>query len=109
MSRQEILDEPASALPQAAQFLAGYFHQDWVLDRSGWEEVVDDFIAESPRAVVVDAAAEIRGLLDAALTGEELARVLDEVGCSVDPSAYGLTAAGWLAAVLARFDGAAER
>jgi hypothetical protein len=104
MSRQEILDEPAAAAPQAAQFLAGYFHQDWVLDRDGWEDVVDDFVAESPRSVVSECAADLRGLLGAGLSEEELARVLDRLGCSVEPSAYGLTPSAWLTAVLTRLE-----
>jgi phenylalanyl-tRNA synthetase beta subunit len=106
MSRQTILDEPAAAAPQAAQFLAGYFHQDWVLDRGGWEEVVDDFVAESPPGVVSECAGDLRRLLGAGLSEEELARVLDRVGCSVEPSAYGLTPSAWLSAVLARLEGA---
>jgi phenylalanyl-tRNA synthetase beta subunit len=104
MSRQEILDEPSAVAPQAAQFLAAYFHQDWVLDRDGWEEVVDDFVAESPRRAVTGCAADLRALLGAGLNDEEVARVLEELGCSVEPSAYGLTPGAWLAAVLARLE-----
>jgi CdiI immunity protein len=104
MSRQEILDEPAAAAPQAAQFLAAYFHQDWVVDRDGWEEVVDEFVAESPRSVVAECAADLRRLLGAGLNDGELVRMLEQLGCSVDPSAYGLTAGAWLAALLARLE-----
>jgi CdiI immunity protein len=106
MSRREILDEPVSALPQAAQFLAGYFHQDWVVDHDEWEEVVDDFIAESPRSVVADCAAELRSLLDAGLSDDQLARLLEALGGSVDSSAYGISVGKWLEAVLARLDAA---
>ena len=49
MSRQDILDDPVIAYPQLEQFLGAYFHQDWGLDRDGWEPVVDDFVAKSPR------------------------------------------------------------
>jgi CdiI immunity protein len=104
MSRQQLIDEPGEAVPEAAQLLAGYFHQDWVLDSRRWEDVVDGFVAESPRSAVMGAAADLRTLLAAGLGEVELAGVLDRLGASVDPAADGLTAAGWLEAVLARLD-----
>lgn len=104
MSRQAILDDPASACPQLRQFLGGYFHQDWVADRRRWEEVVDDFVAESPHSAVVECAAEVRDLLAGGFTEGELAAVLDRLGCSVDPSAVHLRTDEWLRAVLSRLD-----
>ncbi len=107
MSRAEILAAPSSAFPESAQFLGGYFHQDWVVDREGWQEVVDDYVTETPDAVVAACAAEVRALLNAGLSDDDLGRVLAGFGCSVDPSAFGLTAATWLAAVRARLEAAA--
>jgi hypothetical protein len=104
MSRQQLIDEPAEALPEAAQLLAGYFHQDWVLDGGRWEDVVDGFVAESPGSAVVGATADLRTLLAAGFGDVELAGVLDRLGASVDPAADGLTATGWLEAVLARLE-----
>lgn len=100
MSRQEILDAPASAFPQLRQFLGGYFHQDWVIEHGTWEEVVGDFIVESPRHAVLESAAELRDLLAAELTDSELATVLERLGCSVDPSALHLSTGEWLREVL---------
>jgi CdiI immunity protein len=107
MSRQEMLEDPASAFPQLGQFLGGYFHQDWVIDRHRWEEVVDDFIAESPRSLVLECAAELRDLLAAGFTDTELTGVLERLGGSVDPSAMQLRADEWLQAMLGRFTTAA--
>jgi hypothetical protein len=106
MSRQEILDDPAAACPQLRQFLGGYFHQDWVVDRQRWEEVVDDFIAESPRRAVMECAAELRDLLAADFNDGELATVLERLGCSVDPSAFRQRAGEWLHQVLERLNSA---
>ena len=72
------------------------------MDRRGWETVVDDFVAESPGSVVVDTADELRDLLAAGFSGAQLGAVLDGLGGSVVPSAFGMTATAWLAAVLQR-------
>jgi CdiI immunity protein len=102
MSRQEILDAPASAFPQLRQFLGGYFHQDWVVEHATWEEVVDDFIADSPRHAVLECASELRDLLAAEFSDGELAIVLERLGCSVDASALDLRTGEWLRLVLER-------
>jgi CdiI immunity protein len=102
MSRQAILDNPASALPQLRQFLGGYFHQDWMVDRRLWTEVVEDFIVESPRSAVLECASELRDLLAADFDETELATVLERLGCSVDPSALHLRTDEWLREVLER-------
>jgi CdiI immunity protein len=107
MSRQEMLDDPASAFPQLGQFLGGYFHQDWVVDRHRWEEVVDDFIAESPTSLVLACAAEVRDLLAAGFTDTELTGLLERLGGSVDPAAVELSADEWLQAMLGRLTDAA--
>ena len=107
MSRQEMLDDPASAFPQLAQFLGGYFHQDWVVDRHRWEEVVDDFIAESPRSLVLACAAELRDLLAMGFTDTELTGLLERLGGSVDAAAVELHADELLQAMLGRLTAAA--
>lgn len=99
MSRQQILDDPASAFPQLRQFLGGYFHQDWVVERDDWQDIVRDYVSESPRSAVTECAAELRGLLDAGLVEAELGIVLERLGGSVEPSALGQTTEEWLRAV----------
>jgi CdiI immunity protein len=102
MSRQHILDDPASTCPQLQQFLAGYFHQDWALDRDRWEPVVDEFVSESPHSVVVETADELSEVLNAHLTDPELTAVLDSLGASVSPGGFALTPTAWMEAVLHR-------
>ncbi len=102
MSRQEILDDPASACPNLGQFLGAYFHQDWGEDGARWETVADEFVTESPSSVVAATATELAGVLAAALTDAELAGVLRELGANVVPGAFDMTATTWLAAVLQR-------
>ncbi len=102
MSRQDIINDPVRAYPQLEQFLGAYFHQDWGKERDGWEAVVDDFVADSPGSVVTSAAEEGRDLLTAGFSDAELADVLDGLGGSVVPTAFGLTPSAWLAAVLER-------
>ncbi len=108
MSRQEILDDPAAACPELRQFLGGYFHQDWVVDRQRWEEVVDDFIAESPRGVVVECAAELGGVLAEGFDEGELAAILERLGGSIDPAAHRLSTDDWLHDVLQRLSAPGE-
>ncbi len=107
MSRQEMLEDPAAAFPQLGQFLGGYFHQDWVVDRDRWEEVVDDFVVESPHSLVVECAAELRDLIAAGFTDTELTGMLERLGGMVDPSAAHMRAQGWLQAVLTQLTAAA--
>jgi hypothetical protein len=104
MSRQQILDDPASACPQLRQFLGGYFHQDWVVERDDWQEIVRDYVSESPRSAVMECAAELRDVLAAGLGEAELGIVLEQLGGSVDPSALGQTTEEWLRAVQERLE-----
>ena len=94
-----------AAVPQLAQLLGAYFHQDWVVDATTWQEVVDDYVLEVPGGAEA-CAAEIARVLDRGLAEDELARVMRRLGCSVDPAAYGQTPAQWLEAVKARLEAA---
>jgi hypothetical protein len=102
MSRQEMLDDPGARYPQLRQFLGGYFHQDWPLDSGRWEDVADDFVAESTRSSVAQTADELRSLLAQRFSDEETEAVLEGLGCNVDPAAFHLGARAWLEAVQGR-------
>lgn len=102
MSRQEMLDDPGSVYSRLRQFLGGYFHQDWPVDSARWEDVADDFIAESTRSDVAETAAELGSLLAEGLSDQEAEAVLEGLGCNVNPAAFGLGAGSWLAALRAR-------
>jgi hypothetical protein len=104
MSRQEILDDPGASYPQLRQFLGGYFHQDWPLDSARWEDVADEFVAESTRSSVAQTADELRGLLAEGLSDDELESVVEGLGGNVNTAAFQLGAGAWLAALQARID-----
>lgn len=104
MPGHESAHHPATAYPHLDQLLAAYFHQDWALDGARWEDVVDLFAAESAPGVVAQSRAELARLTAAGFTDRELTRLLAQLGSSVDPAAWGLTPAQWLAAVGARLD-----
>ncbi|MEO8897683.1 MAG: contact-dependent growth inhibition system immunity protein [Candidatus Dormibacter sp.] len=102
MSRQEMLDDPGASYPQLRQFLGGYFHQDWPLDSVRWQDVADDFVAESTRSSVAQTADELASLLADGFSDEETEAVLEALGCSVNPAAFHLGARAWLAALQSR-------
>lgn len=104
MSREDILDDPASACPHLHQFLGAYFHQDWVAQREDWQGVVDDFVVESSRGDVADCADEIRGLLARGFSDSDLSAIAQRLGASVAPAALRLSTTGWLEAVLRQLD-----
>lgn len=100
--QHQAVGDPASEFPELYQFLGGWFHQDWPLDHTGWQPVVDEFVAESAEATVRECVDEIATLLGAGVDDAELTATMHRLGASVDPSAFDMTAASWLAAVRAR-------
>jgi hypothetical protein len=102
MSRQEMLDDPGASYPQLRQFLGAYFHQDWPLDSGRWEDVADEFVAESTRSSVLETAAELRSLLAESLSDEQIEAVLEGLGCNVNPAAFQLGPGQWLHELEAR-------
>lgn len=102
MSRQEMVDDPGASYPQLRQFLGGYFHQDWPLESGRWEDVADDFVAESTRSAVAQTADELRSLLAEGFSDEETEAVLEGLGCNVDPAAFQLGPGAWLEALRTR-------
>ena len=103
MSQHTELDYLASAYPHLQQFFGGYFHQDWTQDSDdSWEGVVDGFIADSTSESVDSAVAELTALLGTGLDSTQLRRLLDQWDCNVDPTAWSMSPAVWLEAVLAR-------
>jgi hypothetical protein len=102
MSRQEMLDDPGASYPHLRQFLGGYFHQDWPLDSARWEDVADEFVADSPRSSVAETADELRAVLAQRLSDEETEGLLEGLGCNVNPAAFHLGAGAWLEALETR-------
>lgn len=77
------------------QFFGGYFHQDWDVDASSWEEVVAMFVrASSAEEVRALREALVAWLEGAARVGQ--ASLFTELGCYYDPAADGLTEREWV-------------
>jgi hypothetical protein len=79
-----------------SNFLAGYFHEDWTLESSSADEVIEKFVhdgdAETPHAV----AAEIDQLLQTKKSDSELKQILRSLGSAYNFEANGFSASGWL-------------
>ena len=77
-------------------FLAGYFHQDWTLESSSADEVIEKFIhdgdADSNHAVV----REIDQLLKTKTSESALEEALQGLGSAYNYEADGFSASGWL-------------
>lgn len=102
MSHPEILDDPGARYPHLEQFLGGYFHEDWPVTHARWEDCVDEFAAESGAAAVAAVTRELDAVLGHGFEDAQVAALLDGLGCSVEPAAFGLRASAWLDAVRTR-------
>lgn len=90
------------AYPAAAQFFAGYLHQDWPEESGSWEAAAGLFIARESRAQVAAAAADVTRLLNAYATDADLVQVLDAFGNAYDPTPDGVSVRDWLRVLLDR-------
>ena len=65
--------------------MKAYFHEDWPLHQSSWQDVVDAFLTDDPVTVraVPD---EIDALLSDPRTSNDLADEMAALGCSYDPA-----------------------
>lgn len=91
-----------SDFPTLDNFLAAYFHQDWMLDHDSARAVVDDYADGESEATV----GRLRGELDALLASDadeaRLAALLRDNGCEYDPARDGLGYRQWLESVRAQ-------
>lgn len=94
-----------SEFPALDNFLAAYFHQDWMLDHDTADAVVDDYARGESEATV----ARLRDELDALLARDPdeagLATLLRDNGCEFDPTRDGIGYRDWLRAVRERLPG----
>ena len=94
-----------SDYPALENFLAAYFHQDWALEQSTPEAVVDYFRdSESPEQVAATRE-DLARLLARDLDDDALGDAARRLGCEYDPTRDGGTWRGWLQDVQARLDG----
>lgn len=68
--------------PELQQFLAGYFNQDWAEDHKNAIDVVRFFISETPTDAIEEVQAELKKLILAPKTEQELQDFLfKDLGC----------------------------
>lgn len=69
--------------PELQQFLAGYFHQDWVDDYKNADEVIASFISESDRETITNVKQELNKLMLAEQSEQEIQDFLFYgIGCN---------------------------
>lgn len=89
-------------------WLLGQFYAEWDYTFDAWEDLVDDWAANSSAERRAAAAAQLDDLLRAAGSEDELDHELDRLGCEYyaaeDPGGY----RGWLTAVRDRLVGGAN-
>ena len=90
-------------LPALYQLFGGYFHQDWKLEYSTWQDAVAAFSQEAPAHLREDATAEIARVLAAGVSDADTATLLYPVlQCNFVPAAAGMTPREWLRAIAER-------
>ena len=87
------------------QFFSGYFHQDWRISGSTWQQVVDTFVNENPQHNIKAVHDELRRWLGAVADDRELAWKLTSVfACDYDPVPGGQSVREWLKELLRRLE-----
>jgi hypothetical protein len=82
------------------QFFAGYFHQDWDLDDSSWEDVVRRFKADVAGEAGIVAELIRKELLSLDRSDQELSELIwNNYGCYYRPQGGGTTMKEWLTQV----------
>ena len=90
---------------ECIQLLGGYFHQDWTDEFRSDDEAVKAMLKAEPMDMFVQASGELRALLAAEFSEQDLANILtDTIGCYFAPAAVGLTYRQWLESVLKLWD-----
>ncbi|HAT14602.1 MAG TPA: hypothetical protein DCS91_14470 [Microcoleaceae bacterium UBA11344] len=86
--------------PNLTQFFSSYFHQDWPLEASSANEVVENYRhSESPESIEA-ALAELNKLLEMSIAPADLETfILEELGCYYNPEADNQTVTEWLHSV----------
>ena len=88
-----------SDYPALENFLAAYFHQDWALEQSTPEAVVDYFRdSESPEQVAATRD-NLARLLAGDFDDEALGALARRLGCEYDPTRDGRPWRSWLEGV----------
>jgi hypothetical protein len=86
--------------PYLWTLLAGYFHEDWDLDASDWQGVVEHYRSHALQNEVTGLRYDVARILDAFRAEMQLERiVLRDMGCQYDPRP-GYSVRSWLKAIV---------
>jgi hypothetical protein len=80
------------------QFFGGYFHEDWKLDASDWQSVVQNFLRDCSPERVRAVATQLGMLLSMNLDEERLGEMVLDMGVSHYPP-QSMTYYEWLSAI----------
>ncbi|WP_460136953.1 contact-dependent growth inhibition system immunity protein [Pseudomonas sp. S1_E04] len=70
-------------LPELQQFLAGYFHQDWVDEHKNADEVIKSFISETSTETIAKVKQELKTLISLEKPEKDLqAFLFYDIGCN---------------------------
>lgn len=105
---QAIVRPEAKKYPALHLLFGAYFHQDWDLESNGDPWIVVDNYAQHETTSAVAALDEIEQLVDSSSSEQELASLIDLLGCSYSVEADGWTHRAWLAAVAQRIKAALQ-
>jgi hypothetical protein len=82
--------------PYLQQFLGAYFHQDWTLDDSTADEVIERFKRESDPETIEEVKEELAQFLASHPSDDQLSRALTTLGCDYHAPGDNLTYRDWL-------------
>ena len=79
-----------------SNFLGGYFHQDWTLESSSADEVIEKFVHDGDAAATRAVVREIDQLLKTKTSESALKETLRSLGSAYNYEADGFSASEWL-------------
>ncbi|MDF0553645.1 contact-dependent growth inhibition system immunity protein [Kamptonema sp. UHCC 0994] len=83
--------------PNLDQFFGGYFHQDWDLEDTDAEAVLNRFLLEAKSSTVEQVCQEIDKLLAIKFDEKELSNILIyDLGCCYNPEFQKMSNRKWL-------------
>lgn len=87
--------------PNLFQFLGCQFNQDWGLDFSNANEVINNYVINETKSEIDKICSEIKELMDKEYSDEELRKIIIyDLGCYYDFRVDGYTSKEWLQRVL---------
>jgi hypothetical protein len=82
--------------PYLQQFLGAYFHQDWTLDDSSADAVIERFKRENDAEMIDGVKGELTQFLASHASDDQLSRALTALGCEYHAPGDNLSYREWL-------------